>query len=142
MQPHFQKRVVRFYETLTPASLDGIGSVYAADACFKDPFNDVVGLPAIEAIFRHMFSTLENPQFSVIHQQGDVHQAFLTWRFTCKTGRRKLKSLTIYGATHILFDDQGLVAYHRDYWDAAEEVYEKLPMIGSLLRTLKKMAKA
>jgi len=30
------------------------------------------------------------------------------------------------------------VFYHRDYWDAAEELYEKLPLIGSIFRFLHK----
>jgi steroid Delta-isomerase len=32
------------------------------------------------------------------------------------------------------------VVFHRDYWDAAEELYEKLPVIGALMRWLKKRA--
>jgi hypothetical protein len=32
------------------------------------------------------------------------------------------------------------VAVHRDYWDAAEELYEKLPLLGSLMRFLKRQA--
>ncbi|MFN7856697.1 MAG: nuclear transport factor 2 family protein, partial [Acidovorax sp.] len=35
---------------------------------------------------------------------------------------------------------QGLVALHRDYWDAAEELYEKLPVVSALMRWLKKRA--
>jgi steroid delta-isomerase len=27
---------------------------------------------------------------------------------------------------------------HRDYWDAAGELYEQLPVIGSLMRWLKR----
>jgi hypothetical protein len=29
---------------------------------------------------------------------------------------------------------------HRDYWDAAEELYEKLPVLGSVMRWLKARA--
>jgi len=29
---------------------------------------------------------------------------------------------------------------HRDYWDAAEELYEKLPGVSVLMRWLKKRA--
>jgi steroid Delta-isomerase len=36
----------------------------------------------------------------------------------------------------------GLVTYHRDYWDAAEELYETLPLLGQLLRFIKKKLKA
>ena len=44
------------------------------------------------------------------------------------------------GASHLVFDAQGLVVLHRDYWDAAEELYEKLPLVGSLMRWLKRRA--
>jgi hypothetical protein len=33
-----------------------------------------------------------------------------------------------------------LITLHRDYWDAAEELYEKLPVLGGLMRWLKKQA--
>ena len=37
-----------------------------------------------------------------------------------------------------VFHSFGRVNYHRgDYWDAAEELYEKLPLIGSLMYWLK-----
>ncbi|MDQ5877497.1 MAG: hypothetical protein QG638_228, partial [Pseudomonadota bacterium] len=42
------------------------------------------------------------------------------------------------GVTHLRFDAAGRVDYHRDYWDAAEELYMKLPAIGCLMRGLKK----
>jgi hypothetical protein len=36
-----------------------------------------------------------------------------------------------------VFSSDGLVTLHRDYWDAAEELYEKLPVVGSVMRWLK-----
>ncbi|MGA0584669.1 MAG: nuclear transport factor 2 family protein, partial [Castellaniella sp.] len=36
----------------------------------------------------------------------------------------------------------GLVSFHRDYWDAAEELYEKLPVLGRLMRWLRKTLSA
>ena len=57
--------VVRFYETLAPDTLDQLSGLYAADARFKDPFNDVVGIAAITGIFQHMFTTVEAPRFEV-----------------------------------------------------------------------------
>ena len=54
-------RVVAFYETLTPDSLGRLGEVYAVNARFKDPFNEVTGLAPIEAIFRAMCPDLPMP---------------------------------------------------------------------------------
>jgi hypothetical protein len=33
------------------------------------------------------------------------------------------------------------VSFHRDYWDAAEEMYEKLPVVSGLMRWLKRRAR-
>jgi hypothetical protein len=35
-----------------------------------------------------------------------------------------------------------LVALHRDYWDAAEELYEKLPWVGGVMRWLKQRSRS
>jgi hypothetical protein len=46
----------------------------------------------------------------------------------------------VRGASHVVFNESGLVTMHRDYWDAAEELYEKLPVLGGVMRWLKKRA--
>jgi hypothetical protein len=32
------------------------------------------------------------------------------------------------------------VSEHRDYWDAAEELYEQIPVLGAVMRWLKRRA--
>jgi hypothetical protein len=41
----------------------------------------------------------------------------------------------------VRFDAAGQVALHRDYWDAAEELYEKIPVLGIMMRALKRAAR-
>jgi steroid delta-isomerase len=133
--------VVTFFETLTPASLATLPSLYATDARFKDPFNDVTGLPAISGIFSHMFETLEAPRFVVHERIVQGSQCFLTWEFRFRFRRFKQgEDQVILGGSHLVFDTAGRVTLHRDYWDAAEELYEKLPVVGGLMRWLKRRA--
>ena len=127
--------IVRFYETLAPDTLDQLAGLYAADARFKDPFNDVVGIAAITGIFRHMFTTVEAPRFEVTTRLLTGREAMLGWDFHL---RLRGRPVVIHGVTHLSFDTDGLVCLHRDYWDAAEELYERLPIIGALMRWLKK----
>jgi len=132
---------VRFFEQLVPADLGRLGDFYAAEARFKDPFNDVQGLPAIEGIFRHMFNALDGPRFVVTGQVRQGAQCFLLWDFHFRFRRFDTRSAQrIQGSTHLVFDEAGRVRLHRDYWDAAEELYEKLPLLGSLMRWLKRRA--
>jgi hypothetical protein len=134
-------QLARFFETLSPQSVAEVGRYYAADARFKDPFNDVVGVPAIEHIFAHMFSRLEQPRFVVTEQVVQGGQCFMCWEF--HFGLKSLQGSgpqVILGASRLVFSAQGLVTLHRDYWDAAEELYEKLPLVGGLMRWLKRRA--
>jgi len=138
--PHVA-RLVAFFESLTPDSIAKLRQVYAQDAHFVDPFNDVQGLVAIEEIFRHMFVALDGPRFVVTGQVAQDRQCFLTWEFHFRFLRfHKGVPQTIQGVTHLEFSDAGLVQVHRDYWDAAQELYEKLPLLGGPMRWLKKRA--
>lgn len=132
--------VIRLFESLGPDDVRRLGEAYTPDASFKDPFNEVQGLPAIQRIFVHMFDVLDAPRF-VVHTavtQGD--DCFLTWDFRFRMRRFDRSLQTVRGATHLRFAPDGRIAMHRDYWDAAEELYEKLPAIGTLMRWLKKRA--
>jgi len=134
------ERLVRFYETLAMETVGEVRSVYAPDAFFKDPFNEVRGHAAIIPIFQHMFVQVEQPRFVVKERMVQGRQAFLTWEFHFSM-RSAQGVQTIRGASHIEFDEQGRVAMHRDYWDAAEELYEKIPLLGALMRWLKRRAR-
>jgi steroid delta-isomerase len=140
-----QQRVDAFalyFETLTPQSLVDLPRFYAADCHFRDPFNDVQGISAVQAIFRHMFERLDGPRFFVRERVVDAPRVMLTWDFEFRfRGWQSHKTQCIHGASLITFDANGLVAVHRDYWDAAEELYEKLPLLGPLLRWLTKQGR-
>jgi steroid delta-isomerase len=134
-------RLVVFFETLTQTSVADLPLIYAPDARFKDPFNAVQGCAAISAIFSHMFMALEAPRFVVIERIIQGGQCFLTWEFRFRfKNYQQTTEQVILGASHIVFNEQGLVSLHRDYWDAAEELYEKLPIVGSVMRWLKRRA--
>jgi hypothetical protein len=133
--------LVAYFEGLSPQSVAQLGQHYAAQARFKDPFNDVIGLPEIARIFEHMFVALIGPRFVVTQQISQGAQCFLTWEFRFQFRNYRVgQEQVILGASHLVFDSQGLVTLHRDYWDAAEELYEKLPLVGSLMRWLKRRA--
>ena len=133
-------RIVEAFETLTPADVARMGEFYAAEAVFKDPFNEVRGVPEIERVFSHMYVALDGPYFVVkdVLVQGD--QCFLSWDFHFRFRRFSRELQTVRGASHLKLDERGLITLHRDYWDAAEELYEKLPGVSALMRWLKRRA--
>jgi len=136
-------RLIAFYHDLTPESIARFPEFYSADAYFKDPFNEVRGVEAIQRIFRHMFQQVETPRFVVTERVADASGVMLVWEFCYRVrlwGRGETQVMR--GVSHLKFAADGKVNYHRDYWDAAEELYMKLPAIGSLMRGLRKMLAA
>jgi hypothetical protein len=82
-----------------------------------------------------MFDTLQAPRFQVTSRMAEGREGWLAWDFTFTSGgKRQL----VRGATHLLFDEEGRIASHRDYWDPAEELYEKVPVLGTLMRWIKR----
>ena len=135
------ERIVRWFETLSPESLADLDELYTDEARFKDPFNEVQGVPAIRDIFRHMYRSLDEPRFVVTGRLVDGAQCFLVWEFRFRFKRFDTASLqTVRGASHLALADDGRIREHRDYWDAAEELYEKLPVLGRLMRWLRQRA--
>jgi ketosteroid isomerase-like protein len=136
-------RAVAFFEGLTRADVERLATLYTADAAFKDPFNEVRGLPAITRIFAHMFVQVHEPRFVVTAAFQQDREAFLAWEFRFRMKRFDMRtSQVVRGATHLQFAADGRIAAHRDYWDAAEELYEKLPVVGAFMRWLKRRANA
>lgn len=130
--------VIDFFETLLPDTLIQLQRLYTPRARFVDPFNDVQGHKALHAIFEDMFLRTHLPRFRITGsvQQGD--DAFLTWDFDFSLPSRPARTLTVKGSTHLHFAPDGRVDLHRDYWDAAGELYGQLPVLGLLMRALKR----
>ncbi|MDR7150031.1 hypothetical protein J2W49_001986 [Hydrogenophaga palleronii] len=130
-----------YFESISPETLSEIPRWYAAEARFKDPFNDVHGLPAITRIFEHMFLSLHEPRFVVTRQIVDGPHAFLVWEFHFHFKRfDTITQQVVHGGSHLTLTPEGLISEHRDYWDPAEELYEKLPVLGAFMRWIKRRA--
>ncbi len=134
--------IVQRFERLSPRDLARLDELYTADARFKDPFQAVQGLPAIARVYGHMFETLEAPRFVVRERIVGPGQCFLSWDFLFRMKRLGPGEQCIHGGSHLRLAADGRICEHRDYWDAAEELYEKLPVVGALMRWLKARARA
>ena len=132
--------LMRFQEVFQELRHDRLAlldEVYANDIVFEDPLHRVAGLAALKAYFERMYEGVESIGFEfgdVIEAPG---QAMLTW--TMRMTHRRLRAgeeLALPGATHIRFGEK--VHYHRDYFDAGALLYERLPVLGGIVRAIRK----
>ncbi|MEY3953878.1 MAG: hypothetical protein RLZZ397_758 [Pseudomonadota bacterium] len=132
-------RLVQSFEQLSPDNLNDLLNLYSDEAFFKDPFNEVTGKSHIKHIFEDMFEHLHEPRF-VIHQcitEGD-HTVLIWDMHLSLKGKRAHQRHTIRGCTHLKCNSQGLIDWHRDYWDTGEELYVHVPVLGALIRAIRR----
>lgn len=132
---------IRFHESMTPDSLARLGDVAAPGIHFVDPFNDVTGIEPLRRILAKMFAELAAPRFVVTHRAWDGDVCFLRWRFEA-CGKSGGKPWTIEGMSELHFAADGRVVSHIDHWDAGRQFYEKLPLIGAILRAIRRRVAA
>lgn len=132
-------RYAAYFETLSRERLVEMDALFAPDARFRDPFNDVRGIAAIRNVFAHMYETIERPRFAILHRASAGDVGYLKWRFTGILGHR---SFDFVGLSEVRFNPQGLVAEHLDYWDSGTLVYERVPLLGALVRVIKRRVSA
>ena len=133
MNPAHQ-RYVDFLQRLTRDCLDELEQYVAADVRFADPFNDLVGNDGMKRVFEHMFDTLGDVRFDVHDAVSEGPVCLLNWTFHA---RLRGQPWRFSGTSVVRFDDDGRVVEHRDHWDAARHFYERIPVIGWLLRLIR-----
>ena len=125
-----------FFANISRARLVDLDVLTTADIHFVDPFHDVRGRAAMRRILERMFDTMIEPRFVIERSVATADIAFVSWRFSA-TLRVPERAVTLIGVSELHFDPAGCVAAHIDHWDAAQQVYERVPVLGFILRRLR-----
>jgi hypothetical protein len=130
---------IRLFEELSVERINDIESFVSSDIKFKDPFNDLSGIDPFRRLLTEILNNVKGLKFVVTHRAWTERVLFLRWSFQGElTG---ISSWRVQGVSEINFDERGFICQHIDYWDAAEQFYEKFPLIGTMLRFIKRRVK-
>ncbi|MGB1876660.1 MAG: nuclear transport factor 2 family protein [Rhodospirillaceae bacterium] len=139
---HTAAAYVRFYEALSPDTVSDLKSVAHEDVRFKDPFKDVVGLDAYTALLEAMFRAAPDIKFEVLHCAYDGEACFLRWNSRGTVKALGKDAWTVEGMSEIRFAPDGRVLSHIDFWDASAQFYERIPVMGSIIRFIRRRVAA
>jgi hypothetical protein len=129
-----------FLERISPERVDELRSLATADMRFKDPFNDVRGIERVLRVFHKMFEDASDIRFGLHHLACAGNVGYLRWQMGLRPKSRFMAGQIwrFSGVTEARFDDQGRLAEHLDHWDAGAQFYERLPLLGPLLRAIRR----
>lgn len=134
----FLHQFARSFATLDKHNLQRLDSLYSDDIRFTDPLHEVQGLPALHAYFAQMYSNVSHLSFE-FHGFDQVAngEGYLRWNMRFRHPRLAGGELIeVRGCSHLLWHDK--VYRHHDYFDAGALLYEHVPVLGRIVRWLKR----
>ena len=133
----YAKAYVHALETLSYSALDEFFDLTTTDIEFRDPFNHTRGQAAMRMVFIDMFEKLDDVSFEVHGHAGDLSERLLYIHWTFRAQNKWTGQMSFQGMSRVKMSDEGLIASHLDYWDAGEELYGRIPVLGTLIRRIR-----
>jgi hypothetical protein len=124
-----------YFECLPASDLSQLEGFYSDDIEFADPVKKMKGLENIRANYRRFHDNLSEGGYRFKHQSILHDQAYLAWDLELCFKIPK-KKVTVSGISVLMVTDK--IIKHTNYYDAGALYYENLPMIGALIRMVKK----
>ncbi|SDJ66223.1 SnoaL-like domain-containing protein [Ferrimonas sediminum] len=132
-------RFVALYQRLDYQSLSQLTSVYDDDIEFIDPLHRVRGLTQLTRYFSSLYQNLQHSSIEITDLLHGANEAALYWRMTLVHPRlNRGKTVLVEGHSHLKYSDR--IYYHRDYFDAGQMLYEQLPLLGPVVKAVKRRA--
>lgn len=133
-------RFTKFFGDLSTENIrENLRKTYADRLYFNDTLKEISDIDTLE---HYLLDTAANVDsctvtiHDVISKNGDY---YFRWEMFIKFKKfRKGEVQPSIGMTHIRFDKDGRIVFHQDYWDAAANLFEKVPVVGWMIRKIKK----
>ena len=130
-----------FYAQFSP---DRIGTqldqTYAPDVYFNDTLKEVRGSATLAHYLAESARAVADCRVEYQDITRNVEGEYLVrWKMMIRFRKfaRGLETWSV-GISHLRFGSDGRVVYHQDYWNAADGVYQHIPILGGLIRAIRK----
>lgn len=134
------ERFTRFIADLSTDTVKNeIRAVYAPTLFFNDTLKTIRGVDELEKYFLATDEAMAAYALKVEQVISTPEGVYVRWRMDVTFRKfHKGEVQSSIGVSHIRFDKDGRVIYHQDYWDSGSALFEKLPVVGSMIRAIKR----
>ena len=125
------------YNRLNKKTLSLLPFLYHDRIHYVSPLTEIQGLPELLRYSEGAIELVLDCEFKVTDKLVREDRAALYW--TLDFRHRSIdqgKPLRIDGHS-LLQQEDGLITYHRDYFDSSQLIYEHIPLIGAAIRWIK-----
>lgn len=144
------KKFESFYVDLESMKVEELADIYSNDVTFIDPIAAHSGIAAVQTYFTKLLRNAKNCSFTIHsidkvaslsneEKSGSALLAYLvTWKMTFTTsGINKGNPIDVDGISQLKIRDDKII-FHRDYYDLGQMVYENIPLLGRIIKRIKR----
>lgn len=110
---------------------------YATGAYFNDGFVEIEGHEAIADYLARTADATAEIEVEIEDRVVAGGEVYLRWVMRFTTAGSRSRTVVAPGITHLRFDADGHIVYHRDYWDGSGALAEFVPLMGAILRSVR-----
>ena len=104
----------------------------------KQIFHHVQGLPAFQDYIANLYANVTDCRFQFGQPQGDLQLMYVDWQMQFIHPRLAGgQAISVPGVSQLQWQD-GKVLKHRDFFDGGAVLYEHVPVLGQVIRLLKR----
>jgi limonene-1,2-epoxide hydrolase len=112
-----------------------LDEIYSDNIIFKDPIHEIQGIENLKTYFQKLNDNLIEGSFNFTDESVIGNKAYLSWEMNLKLKRPK-KYVKASGISVLIIEEK--IISQRDYFDAGELFYENIPILGGIIRSIKK----
>jgi len=136
MSPILQQ-FCQYYRSFDQQPLSMLDQLYSETIEFQDPAHRVSGLQSMKDYFSRSMQGVTRCQFDIHKVMEQGGEACISWEMTLLHPKlNHHQTIRLDGISHLRFGEK--IDYHRDYFDLGQMVYEQIPLVGRIIKTIKK----
>ena len=136
-------RTLHFFDKLDKNHLNLVTEFYDDNAKFEDPIHQLQGASEILKYYQNLYQHVDAIHFTFINTIESGNTVVVSWKMSLITPSiNSGKMFSVDGVSIITFAGaEGKAIQHRDYFDMGQFVYERVSVLGTIIRYIKhKMA--
>lgn len=136
--PDWLNNFIDIYQRLSTDNLDLLQQLYDEDIEFYDASTQIKGFGNLSSYFSNLYTNVSACRFDISEVFYQQQSAAIYWTMTmCHHKLNKGQPIVVEGHS-LVRGDSDKVYYHKDFVDLGAMVYEHLPVIGRLVKVIKK----
>jgi hypothetical protein len=138
-----KEAIISAFNEFTGKNLARLDRFYARDIHFIDPVHDLKGLDRLKIYYESMYKNVKSIHFDFHEFVEEGNKCTGSWTMRLAVlGLQGGDPFDVEGISAFHFNSQGLVSYHRDYFDLGSLVYERIPVQGMIIRKIKNLLRS